>query len=118
MPGKIVVVEVPKPPAPPPPVWDRKGRLLVSAKALKVTTVLDPAVLAGLAVPNGSARTEFVLDVGGRKVTGAFNSKSLRRAAAAIAEHGPEGVTIMVQGRLVGDALEDAGIVAQPKTPK
>lgn len=30
-------------------------------------------------------------------------------------EHGPDGVSVVVQGKLVGDAITEAGIFAQPK---
>ena len=85
---------------------------------LKATVVLDASQLAGFEVPNGQPRVAFTIDVGGHAITGEFNSKSLRRVVTAIAEHGTEGIAVIAQGRLVGDALEDAGIVAQPKTPK
>ena len=62
---------------------------------------------------------EFVLDIGGRKILGRFNAKSVRRAVATINEHGPGNVATIVQGRLApGDRLEDAGLAAQPKIPK
>lgn len=51
-------------------------------------------------------------------ITGEFNAKSLRRVITAIAEHGAENVVIVAQGKLVGDTLEEAGIVAQPKAAK
>ena len=98
--------------------WDRRGRLRLSAKALKATIVVDPALLAGLAVPNGQPRVAFTIDVSGRAITGEFNAKSLRRVITAIAEHGAENVVVVAQGRLAGDVLEEAGIVAQPKAAK
>jgi hypothetical protein len=100
------------------PGKNRSTRLRLSAKSLKCTVVLDASQLAGFEVPNGQPRVAFTIDVGGRAITGEFNSKSLRRVVTAIAEHGAEGVAVIAQGRLVGSAFEDAGIVAQPKTPK
>lgn len=101
-----------------PPAPSKSTRLRLSAKSIKATVVLDPAQLAGLVVPNGQPRVGFVIDVAGRAITGEFNAKSLRRAVAAVTEHGAEAVAVIAQGKLVGDALEEAGIVAQPKAPK
>jgi hypothetical protein len=50
-----------------------------------------------------------------RRVTADLNAKSVRKAVATISEHGPDGVAVIIQGKLVGDAITEAGIVAQPK---
>ena len=50
-----------------------------------------------------------------RHVTVDLAAKSVRRALATIIEHGVGGVTVIVQGKLVGDAITDAGLMAQPK---
>jgi hypothetical protein len=68
------------------PGKNRSTRLRLSAKSLKCTVVLDASQLAGFEVPNGQPRVAFTIDVGGRAVTGEFNSKSLRRVVTAIAE--------------------------------
>jgi hypothetical protein len=47
-----------------------------------------------------------------------LNAKSLRRCIATIGASGPDGVAVVPQGKLEGDKLVEAGIVAQPKTPK
>jgi hypothetical protein len=109
--------EVPKPTI---PVAQRPGGpLRLKARALKVTLVLDPAAIAGFTVPNGVARVEFVVAVDGRKVTGSFSAKSVRKAVAAIAEHGPEAIALVLQGKLAtGDVIEECGIAAQVKGPK
>ena len=93
------------------------GTLQLAAKSLKVTVVLTPAQLAGLDVPSGP-HLRFAITVDGRRVTGQFNAKTLRRAVATIAEHGPENVAVIVQGTLVGDRIEAAGISAQIKGPR
>jgi hypothetical protein len=112
VPGRVVL-EVPR-------AWTKDGRLRLQARALKVTLVLDhPAVLAGLAVPLGKPHVPVVIDVAGRRVTGQFTAKSLRKAVAAVAEHGADGVAVVVQAKLaVGDKLEETGVVAQPKVKK
>jgi ribosomal protein S3 len=48
-------------------------------------------------------------------VSADINAKSVRKAAATIGEHGPDGVAVIIQGKLVGDTIAEAGIVAQPK---
>jgi hypothetical protein len=39
----------------------------------------------------------------------------LNARIAAISEYGPDGVAVVIQGKLVGDVLTEAGIAAQPK---
>jgi hypothetical protein len=94
------------------------GRLRLAAKALKVSLVLDPAAIAGCIVSN-QARVEFAVAVDGRTVRGSLNAKSVKKAVAAIAEHGADGVAVVLQGKLAaGDVLEEAGLSAQVKVPK
>jgi hypothetical protein len=95
------------------------GRLRLSAKTLKVSLVLDPAALAGVTVPANMQRVEFAVAVDGRTVRGSLNAKSVRKAAAALAEHGADGVAVVLQGKLAaGDVLEEAGLSAQVKGPR
>jgi hypothetical protein len=52
-------------------------------------------------------------------VTASVNAKSVRKAAATVAEHGPAMVAVILQGALMLDnTLADAGLVAQVKQPK
>jgi hypothetical protein len=90
--------------------------LRMTARALKVTAVVDPAALAAFHVPNGSQRSPFVISIGEHQVVGEFNSKTLRRCLAAVRDAGPENVAVVVSGKIVGDRLEEAGILAQPRT--
>ena len=39
-------------------------------------------------------------------------------SAAALREHGAEQIVVVVQGKLVGSTIEDAGLAATVKTPK
>jgi hypothetical protein len=50
-----------------------------------------------------------------RRVTADLDAKSVRRALAAISEHGPNGVALIIQGKLVGDTITEAGMFSQPK---
>jgi hypothetical protein len=89
----------------------------LNARALKCTVVLDPAEVAQLAAPDGQPRVAIEIRLPDRRVSAELNAKSVRRSLAMLGEHGPDGVAVIVQGRLVGDTIIDAGIFAQPKGP-
>jgi len=74
--------------------------------------------LLGLVVPNGEPRFRLAVAAGGGTYTCDLNAKGVRRAIAAVREHGAENVVAIVQGKLVGNAIEEAGLSAQPKAPK
>jgi ribosomal protein S3 len=42
----------------------------------------------------------------------------VRRAVAAITENGPDGVALVLSGRLDGGAIAEAGLSAMPKVAK
>jgi hypothetical protein len=88
---------------------------VLNARALKCTVVLDPVEVAQLVAPDGKPRVAIDIRLPDRRVSVDLNAKSVRKAVAAIGEHGPDGVSVIVQGKLVGDSIDDAGIVAQPK---
>jgi hypothetical protein len=91
----------------------------LTARSLKVTIVLDPAEVALLAVPDGQPRCVLRTAVAGRIVTADIAARSLRKAQATIHEHGPAGVAVILQGKLVvGDQLAEAALAAQAKAPK
>jgi hypothetical protein len=93
--------------------------LELESRALKASLVLDPAALAGVEVPNGLSKVTLRVAVPGKTIMAEVNAKSLRRTVAAIAAAGPNGVAVVLQGKLEpGDVLTEAGIAAQPKTPK
>ena len=87
----------------------------LNARALKCTVVLDPAEVAQIVAPDGQPRVAIAIRLPDRRVSADLNAKSVRRALAVIVEHGPDGVSVVVQGKLVGDTIEEAGIMAQPK---
>lgn len=90
----------------------------LEAKSLKATVVLDAAAVASIQVQN-VPKTTLSVTVAGRVVRADLNSKSLRRAIAAIAEAGPDNMAVILSGRLeAGDVLVDAGVAAQPRTAK
>jgi hypothetical protein len=93
--------------------------LELESRALKASLVLEPAALAGVEVPNGLSKVTLRVAVLAKTIIAEVNAKSLRRTVAAIAAAGPNGVAVVLQGKLEpGDVLTEAGIVAQPKTPK
>jgi hypothetical protein len=93
--------------------------LKLEARALKASLLLDPAALAGVEVPNGLPKVTLRVAVPGKTIVAEVNAKSLRRTVAAIAAVGPNGVAVVLQGKLEeGNRLTEAGIAAQPKTPK
>jgi hypothetical protein len=84
----------------------------LTARAIKVTIVLDPKELAALPGfgTDGDGRAPFAITVNGRELTGALNPKSPRKVLRAIREGGPDG------GKLGdGDAIDEAGITATPR---
>jgi ribosomal protein S3 len=88
---------------------------ILNARALKCTIVLDPAEVVQIATPDGKPRVVPAIRLPDRRVSVDLNAKSVRRAVAAIGEHGPDGIAVIIQGKLAGDTITEAGIVAQPK---
>jgi hypothetical protein len=100
------------------PTTNTRNCPMLTAKALKVALVLDPAAIQAFRVPNGDIRTTIAINVAGRTVTADLASKSIRKAAATIAEHGVNGVVCVLQGKLqADDTPAEAGLAAQIKTP-
>jgi len=93
-------------------------QLQLTARVIKTTILLDPAQLAGVVVPNGLKTVPLKVIAAGRTLSAELNPKTLRRCLATIAEAGEAGVAVVLQGKLEGDRLAEAGIVAQVKMPK
>jgi hypothetical protein len=92
---------------------------VVTAKSgLKVTAVLEAAELLDVAVPDGKPRLVLTIRLPDGTVTADLNSKSVRRAVAAIREQGAEAVAAILQGRLSGGTIAEAGLSVQPKGPR
>lgn len=89
----------------------------LAVRSLKLTTVLDPAAVAGIPALNGQPRVPIAITCDGRTLRAELNAKSLRKVQATIAEHGADGVAVVLQGKLTGDWVAEAGITAQIKTP-
>jgi hypothetical protein len=88
---------------------------VLNARALKCTVVLDSVEVTQLVAPDGQPRVVVEIQLPDRRVTADVAAKSVRRALATIAEHGPDVVAVIIQGKLVGDTIADAGLMAQPK---
>jgi hypothetical protein len=90
-------------------------RLNVKAKAFKLTCLLEPDAFAGVDVPNGQPKAMLRVHVGERVVKAEVNAKSLRRVIAQLATG---EFHVIIQGKLEGDVLAEAGIVAQAQVAK
>jgi hypothetical protein len=85
---------------------------------LKVSTALNAAELLAVPVPVGKPRVTLRINLPGRFVTAEIAAKSLRKAQRAIRETGADNIALVLQGRLSGDTIAEAGLSAQPKVPK
>ena len=85
---------------------------------LKVVAVLNAAELLDVPVPDGKPRIVLTIRLPDGTVTADLNAKSVRRAIAMVREHGPEAVAAIVQGRLSGSQIAEAGLSVQQKGPK
>lgn len=91
----------------------------LNARALKCTVVLDPSEIVAIdagVVPRVTLNIS-VQDLG--TVTTDVAAKSVRKAQSLIAEHGVDGVAVIIQGKLISNnRISEAGLVAQVRTPK
>ena len=103
-----------------------KQHATIRLKGLKVATpIAAELVPRDLVPPDGPAGNPTVtleLEGIGPICTATLNGKSYRRMLKTLAEKGPEGVTILLQGTLRPGpgglpVLEGAGISAVPRTP-
>ena len=88
---------------------------ILTAKSMKVTVVLDPAEVARLEAPDGKPRVAIGIRLPDRRVSVDLSAKSVRKALVAIREHGSDNVAAIIQGKLAGDIITEAGLVAQAK---
>jgi hypothetical protein len=79
---------------------------------------LNAAELLDIEVPDGKPRFVLTIRLSNGTVTANLAAKSVRRAIAMVHEHGPEAVAAIVQGRLSGHQIAEAGLSVQPKGPK
>jgi hypothetical protein len=90
----------------------------ITATKLKITTVLSTAEMAKFQVPN-CPRLTVRVQLPDRVLSVDVATKSLRKAQAAIAEHGADNIVVVLQGALIAnDTVAEAGISAQVKGAK
>ena len=74
--------------------------------------------LLSVQVRDGQPRVSLRVRLPDRVLTADVAAKSVLKAQVAIKESGSDGVALVLQGVLVGDAIVKAGLSAQPKSPK
>lgn len=94
------------------------GTINLTGRALKVAIALDPVEMAKVSLSDNQARVDLRVAAGNRLIRADVAAKAVRKAIAVIQEHGPDNVALILQGKLVADKVEEAGVVAQQKTPK
>ena len=93
----------------------------VTARAVKITVVMEPAAVVAALQPFATVEhhVPMVVEAEGRNLTAEFAPKAVRRALAAIREFGTDACVTTIVGKLRGDnSIAEAGLMAQPKTPK
>ena len=93
------------------------ARLVVTARAMKVTIPLDATAIAMLPALS-QERVELVVGCDGARYTANIATKSLRKAKSTISANGAEKVFVMLQGRLKSSEIIECGLVAQVKIAK
>ena len=68
--------------------------------------------------PRGQSRSKLTINCEGKIYNADIATKSLRKVKITIAANGAENVFVMVQGKLKGGEIVEAGITAQMKGPK
>jgi len=89
-----------------------------TSKAVKVTLVLDPAGITRVD-SIGQKQVKVRITVEAMTLEADINSKSYRKAIAAIDELGAENCNVILQGSMkIQGKIEGAGLVVQPKKAK
>lgn len=93
----------------------------LTAKSIKLVLVLDLAAVAAALAPFATVeqRVPVTVAVEARHLKAEFAPRAVRKVLEAIAEHGPDNVAVLIQGKLLrGNVIGEAGLMAQPKMPK
>lgn len=85
--------------------------LKATAKALQASATLDPAAFVGVTVPY-VPKVPIAIGYPTGTVMAELNAWSLRKVVALVAEVGADAVSVVVQGKIEGAALVEAGISA------
>jgi hypothetical protein len=89
--------------------------LTLSVRSLKITTVLPADALAALKVPDGQPRLTLTIEVGDARYSVDLSAKALRKAVSSVRSLGPENCAALLQGRLDGSKIIDAGLTVQER---
>ena len=101
-----------------PPKALPKGDANATAKAAKVTLVLDPLSITRV-LSEGQKQVKVIVTVASMKFEAMVNSKSYRKALATLDELGPDNCNIILQASMtVPGKLEAAGLAVMPKVQK
>lgn len=132
-PAAIAMPTFARPSALPPipvPAEAPRAMTTIHVGGLKIASLIPAeAIPADLVPPEpqpaGRAIFELALEGSGLVVRVECNGKAVRKALKAIAEHGPDGVNLLLQGTIKPPAkpggpfqLEGAGLSAMPKAPR
>ena len=93
---------------------------MLTAKSTKVTFVLDAEQVAVLPVPEQGKNFVAKIQVGGTTLNVNLSAKTTRRVVALV-KSDPSGYNVIIQGKMTllpAISVEEAGMVAQPKTKK
>ena len=89
----------------------------VVARSVKLTIPLQAATVVALSAPEGGpTRLKLTVTFDGGSLRAEVAAKSVRKAQRTLAEHGPDAVVCLLQGKLSakGEIIE-CGLVAQVK---
>jgi hypothetical protein len=129
-PAEVPMPSFTRPAGRPVPAEVPRAMTTIHVRGLKIASLIPPEALPSDLVPPepqpaGRAVFEVALEGGGLVVRVECNGKAVRKALKAIAEHGPDGVNLLLQGTLKPPAkpgapfwLEGAGLSAMPKAAK
>jgi hypothetical protein len=95
-------------------IMTRNLDVTVTARAIKISAPLDPAAVGALPIPDGE-RTDLAVNCDGKLYTASVATKSFRKVKTAIAANGAENMFVMIQGKLKGSEIIEAGLTAQVK---
>jgi len=90
--------------------------LTTTAESISAKLLVAPEPFMTLRVANGAPqRTPLNVAIAGRVISADISTKALRRVVLALAAFGGGEHVLVLQGNLVGDQLEAADLIAQPK---
>ena len=90
--------------------------LTTTAESIRAKLIVAPEPFMTLRVANDAPqRTPLNIAIAGRVISADISTEALRRVVLALAAFGGTEHVLVLQGNLVGDRLEVADLIAQPK---